>query len=41
MEITPAIFEEREIRRIYDEKTETWLFPVVVIVQILSTLAQD
>ena len=34
MKIIPAIFEEREIRRLYDEKTETWFFSVVDIVQI-------
>jgi hypothetical protein len=27
MKISPAVFEDREIRRIYDEKTETWFFP--------------
>ena len=26
MKIIPAIFEERAIRRIYDEKSETWFF---------------
>jgi hypothetical protein len=36
MKISPAIFEEYEIRRIYDEKTETWFFSVVDIVQILT-----
>jgi hypothetical protein len=36
MKIIPAIFEEREIRRIYDEKTETWFFSVVDIIQILT-----
>ena len=36
MKIIPAIFEEREIRRIYDEKTETWFFSVVDIVQVLT-----
>jgi DNA-damage-inducible protein D len=36
MKISPAIFEENEIRRIYDEKTETWFFSVVDIVQILT-----
>ena len=25
MQSSPAIFEEREIRRVYDEATETWL----------------
>jgi len=36
MKISPAIFEENEIRRIYDEKTETWFFSVVDIVKILT-----
>ena len=36
MKIIPAIFEEREIRRVYDEKTETWFFSVVDIVQVLT-----
>ncbi len=36
MKLLPAIFEEREIRRIYDEKTETWFFSVVDIVQVLT-----
>ena len=31
-----AIFEEKHIRRVYDEKTETWLFSVVDIMQILT-----
>jgi DNA-damage-inducible protein D len=31
-----AIFEEHAIRRVYDEKTETWFFSVVDIVQILT-----
>ncbi len=30
-----AIFEEYKIRRIYDEKTETWFFSVVDIIQAL------
>ena len=36
MKIIPAIFEEHEIRRLYDEKTETWFFSVVDIVQVLT-----
>ena len=36
IKIIPAIFEDREIRRLYDEKTETWFFSVVDIVQILT-----
>lgn len=34
-----AIFEEHEIRRIYDEKTDTWFFSVIDIVQILTQQA--
>lgn len=36
MQIQPAIFETHEIRRIYDEKTETWWFSVVDIIQVLT-----
>ena len=35
----PAIFEEHEIRRVYDEATETWWFSVVDIVQVLTQQA--
>ncbi len=31
-----AIFEENQIRRVYDEKAETWYFSVVDIIQILT-----
>ncbi|MDL2315864.1 hypothetical protein LJC59_02130 [Desulfovibrio sp. OttesenSCG-928-A18] len=31
-----AIFEEKQIRRVYDEKSETWFFSVVDIVQVLT-----
>ncbi|MCD6040243.1 MAG: hypothetical protein K0S27_1643 [Gammaproteobacteria bacterium] len=31
-----AIFEEHKIRRLYDEKTETWFFSVIDIVQVLT-----
>jgi len=31
-----AVFEEKGIRRVYDEKTETWYFSVVDIVQVLT-----
>jgi hypothetical protein len=31
-----AIFEGRKIRRLYDEKTETWWFSVVDIIQVLT-----
>jgi hypothetical protein len=36
MKIIPAIFEQTEIRRAYDEKTETWWFSVVDIIQLLT-----
>ena len=36
MEIIPSIFEERAIRRLYDETTETWFFSVVDIMNNLS-----
>ena len=36
MKIIPAIFEQTEIRRVYDEKTETWWFSVVDIVRVLT-----
>jgi hypothetical protein len=36
MQPQPAIFEEHEIRRVYDEVTETWWFSVVDIVQVLT-----
>jgi hypothetical protein len=35
MENTLAIFEGHKIRRYYDEKTETWFFSVVDILQVL------
>ena len=39
MKLQPAIFEEYEIRRVYDEDTETWWFSVVDIVQVLNQQA--
>lgn len=36
MSIQPALFEGHEIRRIYDEATETWWFSVVDIIQVLT-----
>ena len=36
MQPQPAIFEEYEIRRVYDEATETWLFSVIDIIQVLT-----
>lgn len=32
----PAIFEEHQIRRVYDEATEAWLFSVIDIVRVLT-----
>jgi len=32
----PVQFEDRAIRRVYDEPTETWWFSVVDIVQVLT-----
>jgi len=34
MKIIPAIFEQQEIRRLYDEPTGTWFFAVVDIIQV-------
>lgn len=31
-----AMFEEHQIRRIYDENTETWFFSIIDIVQVLT-----
>ena len=31
-----AIFEQHKIRRHYDERTETWFFSVVDIIQALT-----
>jgi DNA-damage-inducible protein D len=36
MKSLPVLFEQHEIRRIYDEKAETWYFSVVDIVQVLT-----
>ncbi|MFZ3209359.1 MAG: BRO family protein [Geobacteraceae bacterium] len=36
MQSQPALFEEHEIRRVYDETTEIWWFSVVDIVQVLT-----
>jgi len=35
MKNTLAVFEDFKIRRYYDEKTETWYFSVVNIIQVL------
>jgi hypothetical protein len=36
MKNLPVLFEKREIRRLYDEKTETWYFSIVDIMQALT-----
>jgi len=36
MKNIPALFEGHGIRRLYDEKTETWWFSVVDIIQVLT-----
>jgi hypothetical protein len=36
MKILPVQFENHNIRRVYDEKTETWYFSVVDIIQVLT-----
>ncbi len=36
MQPQPAIFEEHEIRRVYNEATETWLSSVIDIIQALT-----
>jgi len=39
MKDLPVLFEEHKIRRLYDEKTETWWFSVVDIIQVLTEQA--
>lgn len=39
MQHLPATFEDRAIRRAFDEATETWWFSVVDIVQVLTQQA--
>jgi hypothetical protein len=36
MQNHPAIFEAHQIRRVYDDATETWWFSVVDIIQVLT-----
>jgi len=33
--ILPVQFENQDIRRVYDEKTQTWFFSVLDIIQVL------
>ena len=35
MKNTLAVFEDYKIRRVYDEKTESWFFSVINIIQVL------
>ncbi len=39
MKSIPTIFEKHEIRRLYDEKSETWWFSVIDIIQALTQLS--
>jgi len=39
MKNSPAIFEDHEIRRVYDEESETWWFSVVDVIQVLTQQA--
>jgi len=39
MQNNVTVFEEQAIRRLYDEKTESWFFSVVDIIQILTQQA--
>ncbi len=39
MPMQPALFETHEIRRVYDEDSETWWFSVVDIIQVLTQQA--
>jgi prophage antirepressor-like protein len=41
MQPAPAFFEQHQIRRVYDEATETWWFSVVDIVQVLTQQPDD
>ena len=36
MSVQSAFFEHHEIRRVYDENSETWLFSVIDIIQVLT-----
>jgi hypothetical protein len=36
MKILPVQFENQDIRRVYDEKAQTWYFSVVDIIQVLT-----
>ncbi len=41
MKILPAQFDGQDIRRVYDEATETWWFSVVDVVQVLTQQVDD
>ena len=36
MKLLPIQFENHDIRRVYDEKAQTWFFSVVDIIQVLT-----
>ena len=31
-----AVFEDRQVRRVYDEASQTWFFSVVDVIAVLS-----
>ncbi|WP_199563013.1 MULTISPECIES: hypothetical protein [unclassified Simplicispira] len=39
MKILPTQFDGQSIRRVFDESTETWLFSVIDVVQVLTQQA--
>jgi DNA-damage-inducible protein D len=41
MTISPASFNGEQIRRVYDEDTETWWFSVIDVVQVLTQQPDD
>ena len=41
MSIQPTQFEGKDIRRVYDEATETWWFSVIDVVQVLTQQPDD
>ncbi len=36
MKELPVLFEEKSVRRVYDEKTDTWYYSVVDVVDALT-----
>jgi DNA-damage-inducible protein D len=41
MDSNPAIFEQYQIRRVYDEEKEMWFFSIVDVVQALTQQTDD